>query len=125
MRHEDTRAEKRAWILLRDRRMLDLKFHRQFPIENYIVDFYCHELRLIVELDGSSHADPERIRKDGVRSTRLQKLGYQILRIPNGMVLKAQDMLKDEIRRFLPSPGPSGHPLPEGEGPSSHEFPKC
>ena len=57
MRHSDTRAERRAWVFLRERRMLGLKFHRQFPIANYIVDFYCEHLRLVLELDGGVHDD--------------------------------------------------------------------
>src|SRR5262245_62482616 len=64
MRHDDTLAEKLAWVLLRDRRMCGVKFRRQVPIENFIVDFYCHELRLIVELDGLVHDNPEQILKD-------------------------------------------------------------
>ena len=109
MRHEDTFAEKLAWVLLRDRRMFGLKFRRQVPIENFIVDFYCHELRLIVELDGLVHDEPQQMRRDRQRNARLQKLGYRILRVPNGMVMKDQELFADEIRRFLPSPGP----LPE------------
>jgi very-short-patch-repair endonuclease len=97
--------------------MFGLKFRRQVPIDNYIVDFYCHELRLIIELDGLVHDDPEQIRKDKIRNTRLKKLGYQILRVPNGRVMKDQELFADEICRFLPSPGASRHPLPEGEGP--------
>ena len=71
MRHVDTWAEKSAWKLLRDRRMFGLKFRRQVPIDNYIVDFYCHEIRLIIELDGLVHDDPVQIRKDTIRTTRL------------------------------------------------------
>jgi uroporphyrinogen-III synthase len=100
MRHSDTRAEKRAWGLLRDRRMLGLKFHRQFPIANYIVDFYCEQLRLVLELDGCVHDDPKQARSDEIRNTHLQDLGYRVLRVPNGMVLQAPDQLECEIRRF-------------------------
>jgi len=120
MRHEDTRAEKHAWVLLRDRRMFGLKFRRQVPIENYVVDFYCDDLRLIIELDGGVHGDLEQVRRDEFRNNRLQELGYQVLRIPNGMILLGPDDFEKEIKRLLakdPSPGPSGHPLPEGEGP--------
>ena len=116
MRREDTRAEKLAWILLRDRRMYGLKFRRQVPIENYIVDFYCDELQLIVELDGIVHDDPQQMNKDERRAIRLQQLGFKILRVANGMVIHAPDEFAEQIRRYLPSPGPSGHPLPEGEG---------
>jgi very-short-patch-repair endonuclease len=116
IRHEDTRAEKLAWIQLRDRRMFGLKFRRQVPIDKFIVDFYCHELRLIVEPDGDVHDEPQQLRKDKRRDECLNKLGYKILRVANGLVMLAPDLFADEIRRFLPSPGASRHPLPEGEG---------
>ena len=58
MRRADGLAEKLALVLLRDRRTLGLKFRRQVPIEKFIVDFYCHELRLIIELDGGVHDQP-------------------------------------------------------------------
>ena len=117
MRHEDTLAEKLAWVRWRDRRMFGLKFRRQVAVENFIVDFYCHELRLVIELDGLVHDNPQQIQKDAQRNVRLQELGYHILRVPNGTVMKAPDVFAEEIRRFMPSPGPSGHPLPVGEGP--------
>jgi len=101
MRRCDTRAEKRAWVLLRDRRMLGLKFRRQFEIANYIVDFYCEELRLIVELDGGVHCDPRQARNDAIRDIHLQDLGYRVLRVPNEMVLRAPDQFEGEIKRFL------------------------
>ena len=123
MRHQDSLAEKLAWVLLRDRRMFGLKFRRQVPIDHYIIDFYCHELRLIIELDGTVHNEPEQIRKDAKRNLRLEQLGYKILRIANGIVMKDPEAFAERIRYFLPSPGPSGHPLPEGEGPDSSSFP--
>jgi very-short-patch-repair endonuclease len=124
MRQEDTRAEKAAWFLSRDRNMFDLKFRREVPIESYIVDFYCHDLRLVIEIDGSIHADPDQFRKDEIRDIHLKELGYKILRVPNGMVLRAQGLFAEQIRQYLPSPGPKGHPLPEGEGPPSRSS-KC
>jgi very-short-patch-repair endonuclease len=81
--------------------MFGLKFRRQVPIENFIVDFYCHELRLVIELDGLVHDDPRRIRKDGQRDARIRGLGYKVLRVPNGMVMKAPDVFAEEIRRFM------------------------
>ena len=87
MRHEDTFAEKLAWVLLRDRRMFGLKFRRQFPIDRFIVDFYCHELLLIIELDGDVHDEPQQMRKDAQRNLRLERLGYKILHVANGLVI--------------------------------------
>src|SRR5262249_30658255 len=122
MQHDDTFAEKLAWVLLRDRRMFGLKFRRQVRIAGFIVDFYCHELRLIVELDGLVHDDPVQFKKDRARDARLEKLGYKILRVANGMVMHAPDLFAEEIRKYAPSCTPSPgaeeprHPLPEGEG---------
>ena len=107
MRREDSLAEKLAWVLLRDRRMFGLKFRRQVPIDHYIVDFYCHELRLIVELDGTVHNVPAQIRKDAQRNLRLEQQGYNVLRIANGIVMKDPEAFAEKIRQFLPSPGPS------------------
>ena len=121
MRHVDTRAEKRAWVLLRDRRMHGLKFRRQVPIGNYIADFYCDELRLILELDGGVHDDPDQALIDEIRNIHLHELGYRVLRVPNGMVIKAPDQFAAEIKRLLPSPVASRHPLPEGERQSSNQ----
>ena len=103
IRTEDTPAEKLAWELLRNRRLFGLKFRRQVAIDRFIVDFYCHELQLIVELDGEVHDDPAQIDKDDQRNLKLKELGYQILRVANGMVMHAPDHFVDEIRRFLPS----------------------
>ena len=128
MRHEDTFAEKLAWVLLRDRRMFGLKFRRQVPIDRFIVDFYCHELRLIIELDGDVHDEPEQMRKDAQRNLRLERLGYKMLHVANGLVMNAPDLFAEKIHAFLPSPGAfleaspcrarasRRHPLPGGEG---------
>ena len=93
------------WVQLRDRRTLGLQFRRQVPIDRYIVDFYCHELRLIVELDGMVHDRPEQAKKDRKRNARLQQLGYRILRITNVVVLRDPDCFAEMIRALLPSPG--------------------
>jgi len=63
LRRVDTRAEQQAWVLLRDRRMLGLKFRRQVPIGSYIVDFYCDELKLVVELDVEYMKIPTRLER--------------------------------------------------------------
>jgi uroporphyrinogen-III synthase len=116
MRREDTLAEKEVWNQLRDRRTLGLKFRRQVPIDRYIVDFYCHEIRLIVEIDGGVHDQPGQVEWDETRNTRLEEHGYKILRITNEDVLTQPEILFETIRALYPSPGPSGHPLPSGEG---------
>ena len=57
--------------MLRDRHLEGLKFRRQYPIENYVVDFYCCEPRLAVELDGGVHSQPSQMRKDAAKDAYL------------------------------------------------------
>src|SRR5208282_2629991 len=87
LRVNSTAAEKAAWTLLRDRRM-GSKFRRQFRIENGVLDFYCFEHRLAIELDGGVHAQIDQMRKDASKEDYLRTLGIRLLRIPNAMVLE-------------------------------------
>ena len=64
------------------------RFRRQYVIGNYIIDFYCHQAKLVVELDGSQHCEPEEIRKDRVRTAYLESLGLQVLRFSNLDVIR-------------------------------------
>jgi uroporphyrinogen-III synthase len=116
MRRDKTRAEKKAWSQLKDRRTLGLKFRRQVPIDRYIVDFYCHEIRVIVEIDGGVHGRPGQAKWDVKRNERLKELGYKVLRITNEDVLNHPDCLTEMSRTLDPSPAASRHPLPSGEG---------
>jgi very-short-patch-repair endonuclease len=84
MRHEQTEAEKALWRLLRDRRLSKMKWRRQFPIGDYIVDFVCLDHRIIVECDGSQHADNPR---DAERDAWLSSQGFMIARFWNHEVL--------------------------------------
>jgi very-short-patch-repair endonuclease len=86
---------------LRGRR-LGAKFHRQCRVESWVVDFYCFEHRLAIELDGGVHSQPSQMRKDAAKEDYLKTLGISLLRIPNGLVLghpedfvrKVQEALK-------------------------------
>jgi very-short-patch-repair endonuclease len=90
LRAGSTEAEKAAWNLLRDRR-LGAKFRRQFRIESGVLDFYCFEHRLAIELDGGVHSQIDQMRKDAVKEDYLRTLGIRLLRIPNGMALEHPD----------------------------------
>ena len=116
LRQDDTRAEKKAWIQLKDRRTLGLKFRRQVPIDRYIVDFYCHEILVIIELDGGVHDQPGQVEWDEKRNSRLEELGYRVLHITNENIFNHPDCLFEMIRALYPSPGAARHPLPSGEG---------
>ncbi len=84
MRKEPTEAEHKLWQELRDRRLDKMKFRRQVPIGDYIVDFLCLEAKLIVEIDGSQHADSD---YDENRDATLNGLGFRVLRFWNDDII--------------------------------------
>ena len=85
-RHEPTAAEQAAWALLRNRRCLGLKFRRQHVVRGFIVDFYCAELRLAVEVDGTVHCGRTHAEYDAARSRALAHAGIEVVRIRNEQV---------------------------------------
>ena len=88
MRAEPTDAERKLWYALRDRRMQSLKFRRQAPVGPYIVDFLCVAHRLVIEADGSHHAENSR---DVARDAWFVGQGYRVLRFSNGDILTARE----------------------------------
>jgi very-short-patch-repair endonuclease len=97
LRQTATEAEQRAWYLLRTLRPKGYKFRRQHPIGNCVVDFCCAERRLVIELDGSIHSQPSQAHKDGTRNQYLQRQGYTVARIPNGIVLEAPETFVEKV----------------------------
>jgi very-short-patch-repair endonuclease len=96
LRKRLTPAERILWRLLRDRRLKGLKFRRQFPIGPFVVDFCCYELRLVIELDGEIHAEPQPAARDRERDAYIRGLGFTILRFPNERVFwEAEAVLAD------------------------------
>jgi very-short-patch-repair endonuclease len=87
LRKSVTSAEERAWWLLRNRRLLTWKFRRQHSAGKYVVDFYCAQAHLAVDLEGSVHAQPSQMRKDMAKDVYLRRMGIRVLRLSNGMVL--------------------------------------
>lgn len=85
-RKESTDAEKLLWKYLRARQLQGYKFRRQYPIDNYILDFYCVEKKVGIELDGSQHI--KRAFYDEERTNELQKLGICIIRFWDNEVLQ-------------------------------------
>ncbi|MEY4750717.1 MAG: hypothetical protein RIQ60_2931 [Pseudomonadota bacterium] len=76
-----------------------LQFYRQKPIAGYIVDFYCAAVRLVVELDGSQHAEPDAADYDRQRTEVLQSLGLRVLRFDNRQVLTEMEAVLQDIHR--------------------------
>ncbi|MGQ0456153.1 MAG: endonuclease domain-containing protein [Hyphomicrobium sp.] len=117
LRGNQTDVERKLWSRLRDRRLGGLKFRRQAPCGPFIADFLCEEAMLIVELDGSRHAEPAKVSADTARTQRLNALGYEVLRVWNIDIRINCDGVLDGIlatatRRLSPSSAPSGHLLP-------------
>ena len=80
------------------------KSRRQFGIENGVLDFYCFEYRLAIELDGGVHSQIGQMRKDAAKEDHLRTLGIRLLRIPNAMVLEHPD---EFVRKVLETIGAS------------------
>jgi very-short-patch-repair endonuclease len=101
LREEQTEAEAALWRLLRNRKLMGSKFRRQVPIGRYVADFYCHERKLIVELDGGIHSDPGQQLHDQNRDTFLRSLGLRVLRVANEHLLRTPEKVLVKIREAL------------------------
>lgn|SRR5690606_6834773 len=97
MRHTATDAEHLMWKILRAKRFMNLKFRRQHVIEHYIVDFYCHEIGLVIELDGSQHGTEDAIEYDTERTKFLEALGFIVVRYWNYDVLGRTDVVLEDL----------------------------
>ncbi|MBI5006184.1 MAG: endonuclease domain-containing protein [Nitrosomonadales bacterium] len=95
MRSKMTDAEALLWKLLRNRRIADAKFRRQHPVGRYILDFYCDEKRLGVELDGGQHG--EATGYDEIRDAWLQSQGIKVLRFWNNQMLAETEAVMEAI----------------------------
>lgn len=93
--------EAKLWYYLRAGRMMGYKFKRQVPIGLYIVDFSCHEKRLIIELDGSGHAESQQRLKDITRDEFLRSQKYTVLRFSNNDLSKNLEGILEVVRQHL------------------------
>ncbi len=80
LRNNSTRSEIKLWKYLKGRQMCGYDFHRQKPLLNFIADFYCYELKLVIELDGYTHQFEEVLIKDAIKENELIKVGLSVLR---------------------------------------------
>jgi ATP-dependent DNA helicase RecQ len=104
LRRGQTAAERKLWYALRDRRFHAYKFRRQQPVGIYVVDFVCFEQRLIIELDGSQHAEPERVAYDAARTRFLEREGFHVLRFWNSELNANAAGVLEAIRLALEQP---------------------
>ncbi len=108
LREKQTEAEDIFWELVRNKRLLDLKFRRQHQIGHYIVDFYCHSERLVIEFDGGVHDEDAQKRKDGIRDKYLTSLGNRVLRFRNEELLNDPEKVLTAITENLSPAGSDG-----------------
>ena len=109
LRQTPTPAEKLLWEKLRNRKLAGLKFARQHPFGRYVVDFYCAELKLIIELEGVVHEKPMQKEYDENRFAELKNRGLRILRVRNEDALNKTEELMKRILEFRKTLTP--HPL--------------
>ena len=99
LRNESTLGEVILWKELRASKMMGYKFNRQKPLENYIVDFYCKSLNLVIEVGGSSHDNKQE--EDRIRDEKLNKMGLFVLRLNEYEIRDDIEIPLREIRKFI------------------------
>jgi very-short-patch-repair endonuclease len=101
LRKNPTSAESILWMKLKNRQVAGAKFRRQHPLRFYIADFYCHEHRLVIEIDGDIHFEEHQKEHDVNRSAELEKYGIHVLRFTNDQVLNSIDEVINSISDFI------------------------
>ena len=101
LRQADTDAEQALWSMLRNRRLLGLKFRRQHQVGGFIVDFYCLDLNLAIELDGARHFEDTFQIYDVARTTKLQAMGLTVVRFENDQVMLNMKIVRAQIVRVV------------------------
>jgi very-short-patch-repair endonuclease len=109
LRQKSTKAELIFWQALRNRKIQGLKFRRQQVIEGFIVDFYCEEMKLVIELDGSAHENIEQQKIDDQRKRVFERRGLSEIRFSNDEIVNNLPKVIEKIAaRKVPSPGGVG-----------------
>lgn len=97
LRQNATKAEQLVWQNLRSRQVENCKFRRQYSVDYYVLDFYCPDLKLAIELDGESHNSDEAIAADQARQAAIAALGIRFLRFTNQEVYAHLDAVLERI----------------------------
>jgi very-short-patch-repair endonuclease len=99
LRNNMTLSEILLWNKLKQKQMMGYDFHRQKPIDEYVVDFFCPKLSLVVEIDGESHEG--KLAKDSERQQQIERYGVHFLRFPDDEVKANLDGVAEEIRKWI------------------------
>ncbi|TRX20927.1 endonuclease domain-containing protein [Flavobacterium franklandianum] len=101
LRNDSTKTEIFLWLKLKGKQMYGYDFHRQKPIDNYILDFFCYELMLGIEVDGFSHEFLEVYNKDTIKEKKMNVLGINVLRFSDEQVLKDMENVIRVIENYI------------------------
>ncbi len=101
LRSTQTDAERKLWQRINRDQLLGFRFNRQKPLLSYIVDFYCLKAKLVIELDGSQHYEPDYQEKDRLRDAELNSLGFTVMRFDNHSVMTNIDGVMEAIYQYL------------------------
>ncbi|ACL33111.1 endonuclease domain-containing protein [Glaesserella parasuis] len=101
LRSTQTEAERKLWQRINRDQLLGFRFNRQKPLLSYIVDFYCLKAKLVIELDGSQHYEPDYQEKDRLRDAELNSLGFTVMRFDNHSVMTNIDGVVEAIYQYL------------------------
>ena len=100
-RKHSTPAERKLWEFLRKHKIMGMKFRRQHPVLKFIADFYCHQAKLIIEIDGGYHDDQEQEESDQCRQKELEDIGLHVLRFRNEEIEMDVEGVVERIREVL------------------------
>jgi very-short-patch-repair endonuclease len=118
LRKNLTDSELALWSRLRNKQLLGIQFYRQKPLGRYIVDFFAPRAHLVVEVDGSQHAEADHALQDRRRDEYLRSLGLQVLRVNSREVLEEREAVMEVIYRTIAEQVsvkiPPGPPFPKG-----------
>jgi len=103
LRARMTPAEKLLWMNIRNRKLGGLKFRRQHPVDRFIADFYCHEKRVVIEVDGGIHLNIDQLEYDRTRTVVLNNWGIEVMRFTNEEVLCSMSNVLKCIKEFCES----------------------
>jgi very-short-patch-repair endonuclease len=102
LRSNQTEAETFLWFKLRKRQLKNCQFYRQRIICNYIVDFYCPDAKLVIEIDGGQHYEEAGMKKDALRDQHLADLGLRVMRVSSREVFENTAGVRESIYAALP-----------------------
>jgi very-short-patch-repair endonuclease len=101
LRENATTAEEMMWLELRNNQLEGYKFRRQHPLLNYIADFYCHQLKLVIEIDGGYHQTAEQKKLDAERTSAIEFQGLKVIRFTNEEVISNITAVVNRIKEII------------------------